>query len=114
MNPARGNESRARSAGAGQSGPRRESGQAAYASTGSSAGGGEGDEHGADRRIPWFLIMVLSYSSAVTLALAWVLLAGRSFRTTEEPARDASPSPGERASKPDDSKAARRPACHSG
>jgi hypothetical protein len=41
------------------------------------------DDHLAESRIPWALIVLMSYSSAVTLALTWALWTGRSFRSTE-------------------------------
>ncbi len=41
------------------------------------------DEHLAESHIPWALIVLMSYSSAVTLALTWVLWTGRTFRSTE-------------------------------
>ena len=41
------------------------------------------DDLAAEPRIPWALIVLMSYSSAVTLALTWVLWAGRSYRATE-------------------------------
>jgi hypothetical protein len=41
------------------------------------------DEPAPEGRLPWTLLMFMSYSSAVTLALTWVLVTGRSFRSAE-------------------------------
>ena len=49
------------------------------------------DDHLAESRIPWALLVLMSYSSAVTLALTWVLWTGRSFRSAESPAASVEP-----------------------
>jgi hypothetical protein len=56
------------------------------------------DDHFADARLYWALIGLMCYSSAVTLALTWVLWTGREFRpaeapvaTTEQPAGESLP-----------------------
>jgi hypothetical protein len=41
------------------------------------------DEHLVESRVPWALLVLMSYSSAVTLALTWVLWSGRTFRSAE-------------------------------
>jgi len=55
------------------------------------------DDHLAESRIPWALFVLMSYSSAVTLALTWVLWTGRAFRPAEPapPAANASHNGGE-------------------
>jgi hypothetical protein len=47
------------------------------------------DDHLAETRLPWTLLLFMSYSSAVTLALTWVLWTGRSFRSAETPPASA-------------------------
>ena len=78
---------------------------AAHVSAGIQESEAEGDDHGADSRIAWFLLVLLSYSSAVTLALAWVLWTGMASRSTERPAARASQSSGEPLSKSAESEA---------
>ena len=48
------------------------------------------DDHHSDSRIPWALLVLMSYSSAVTLALTWALWTGRSFRSAESPPANTS------------------------
>jgi len=50
------------------------------------SGSSSADDHFADTRLYWALIGLMCYSSAVTLALTWVLWAGRGFRPAEAPA----------------------------
>ncbi len=38
------------------------------------------DDQAGDARLPWPLVLIMSYASAVTLALTWVLWTGRSFK----------------------------------
>jgi hypothetical protein len=47
------------------------------------------DDHHGDSRVPWALLVLMSYSSAITLALTWALWTGRSFRSTESPPANA-------------------------
>lgn len=54
-----------------------------------STGSSSADDHFADTRLYWALIGLMSYSSAVTLALTWVLWTGRGFRPPEPPAASA-------------------------
>jgi hypothetical protein len=53
------------------------------------------DDHHSDSRIPWALLVLMSYSSAVTLALTWALWTGRSFRSAESPSANTSQTEGE-------------------
>jgi hypothetical protein len=53
------------------------------------SGSSSSDDHFADSRVYWALIGLMSYSSAVTLALTWVLWTGRGFRPAEAPAAAA-------------------------
>jgi hypothetical protein len=53
------------------------------------------DDHHSDSRIPWALLVLMSYSSAVTLALTWALWTGRSFRSAESPSANSSQTEGE-------------------
>jgi len=46
------------------------------------------DDQPAETRVPWFIHLLLSYSSAITLALVWVLLTGRAFRSAEPATND--------------------------
>jgi hypothetical protein len=48
------------------------------------------DDHHSESRIPWALLVLMSYSSAVTLALTWALWTGRSFRSAEPPPANTS------------------------
>jgi len=41
-----------------------------------------------DARFPWFQVFILSYASAVTLALTWIMLTGRSFRWSDRSVND--------------------------
>jgi hypothetical protein len=41
------------------------------------------DDHLGQSRVRWALLFLMSYSSAVTLALTWVLWTGRALRTTD-------------------------------
>ncbi len=41
------------------------------------------DEIREDARFPWFQVFILSYASAVTLALSWMVLTGRSSRPAD-------------------------------
>jgi hypothetical protein len=51
-----------------------------------SAGGSTSDDDQlAESRIPWALLLLMSYSSAVTLALTWFVWTGRSFRSAGSP-----------------------------
>jgi hypothetical protein len=43
------------------------------------------DDQGAESHIPWGLLLLMSYSSAVTLALTWFLWTGRSFSAPGAP-----------------------------
>jgi hypothetical protein len=69
------------------------------------------DEAAGEARFPWFQVFLLSYASAVTLALTWVLLTGRSLRPSDrpanvsEPAADATPLPAKPIASPIDAKA---------
>jgi len=47
------------------------------------------DDQLAESRLTWFFVLVLSYSSAVTLALFWVLWTGRTFRSAEPTTNDS-------------------------
>ncbi|MFI5457229.1 MAG: hypothetical protein ACHRXM_17425 [Isosphaerales bacterium] len=47
------------------------------------------DDQLAESRLTWFFLLVLSYSSAVTLALFWVLWTGRTFRPAEPTTNDS-------------------------
>jgi hypothetical protein len=49
------------------------------------------DDQFAESRAPWALILLMSYSSAVTLALTWVMWTGRSIRPGGAPAANVSP-----------------------
>ena len=49
----------------------------------------------AESRVPWALIFLMSYSSAVTLALTWVMWTGRSFRPADAPSASVSPADAE-------------------
>lgn len=66
-----------------------------------------------EARFPWFQVFLLSYASAVTLALTWMVLTGRSFRpvdrsaTSSTASSDAGPPPKPNAS-PLDAKALRQ------
>jgi hypothetical protein len=53
------------------------------------------DDHHSDSRLPWALLVLMSYSSAVTLALTWALWTGRSFRSAESPSANTSQTEGE-------------------
>ena len=46
----------------------------------------EDDDQLAESRMTWLFLLLLSYASAVTLALVWVLWTGRTFRHAESPA----------------------------
>ncbi len=46
------------------------------------AGWASDDDSDHESRFPWPLIILMSYSSAVTLALTWVLIGGRSLQPT--------------------------------
>jgi hypothetical protein len=48
------------------------------------------DDHLAEARVPWALLVLLSYASAVTLALTWVLWTGRTSRSADSPPAGAS------------------------
>jgi hypothetical protein len=52
--------------------------------------GSHDDENGADIRTTLLTLLLLSYSSAVTLGLAWVLWAGRSIHPADRPASQTS------------------------
>jgi hypothetical protein len=58
-------------------------------------GSSSADDHFADTRIYWAMIGLMCYSSAVTLALTWVLWTGRGFRPAEAPAAAAEQPAGE-------------------
>jgi hypothetical protein len=64
------------------------------------------DDHFADGRLYWTLIGLMSYSSAVTLALTWVLWTGRGFHPTEAPVAAADRPAGESPPKMVDSRPA--------
>jgi hypothetical protein len=53
--------------------------------------GSDDDESGGDVRGIWMTLLLLSYSSAVTLGLGWVLWTGRSIHPPEERAQAESP-----------------------
>ncbi len=57
----------------------------------------------AETRSAWFFLLLLSYSSAITLALGWVLWTGRSFRPADTSAPSVSRGPDEPGSKSADS-----------
>jgi len=44
------------------------------------------DEVSVEGGFPWFQVLILSYASAVTLALSWIVLTGRSSRSVESSA----------------------------
>ena len=67
------------------------SSDAMHPTTGSSSA----DDHFADSRLYWALIGLMCYSSAVTLALTWVLWTGRGFRPAEAPGATADQPAGE-------------------
>jgi hypothetical protein len=48
------------------------------------------DDTLGEGRFPWFQVFLLSYASAVTLALTWVVLTGRTFRWSDQSASTAS------------------------
>jgi hypothetical protein len=52
-------------------------------------GSSSADDHFADSRLYWALIVLMSYSSAVTLALTWVLWSGWGSRPAEPPVASA-------------------------
>ena len=49
------------------------------------------DDQFAESRVPWALLFLMSYSSAVTLALTWMVWTGRSFRPAGAPAANVIP-----------------------
>jgi hypothetical protein len=53
------------------------------------------DDHLADARLYWAMIGLMAYSSAVTLALTWVLWTGRGFHMAEAPVVNAEQPAGE-------------------
>ena len=53
--------------------------------------GSSDDESAGDGRGFWMQLLLLSYSSAVTLGLAWVLWTGRAIHPAEERGRDDAP-----------------------
>jgi hypothetical protein len=61
------------------------------------------DDHALDIRVSWLIGLLLSYSSAVTLALAWVLWTGGPNRSADEPAAGPSRAGVEPAVKPAES-----------
>jgi hypothetical protein len=68
--------------------------------------GSDDDESGGDGRGLWMPLLLLSYSSAVTLGLAWVLLTGRSIHRAEEAVQaDAPPADDPRVARAFDSAA---------
>ena len=52
-------------------------------------GSSSADDHFGDGRLYWAMIGLMCYSSAVTLALTWVLWTGRVFRPAEAPTASA-------------------------
>jgi hypothetical protein len=57
-----------------------------------SAGGSTSDDDQfVESRIPWALLLLMSYSSAITLALTWFVWTGRSFRSAGSPSTNSSP-----------------------
>jgi hypothetical protein len=46
-------------------------------------------DHLGESRMTWFLLLLLSYSSAITLALFWVLWTGRTLRSVEAPSTES-------------------------
>jgi hypothetical protein len=65
-----------------------------------SAGGSTSDDDQfVESRIPWALLLLMSYSSAVTLALTWFVWTGRSFRSAGSPSTNSSPADVEAAPK---------------
>jgi hypothetical protein len=46
---------------------------------------GSDDDHLAESGIPWFSLLLLCYSSLVTLALTWMFWTGRVFKSAESP-----------------------------
>ena len=71
-------------------------------------GSSSADDHFADGRLYWALIGLMSYSSAVTLALTWVLWTGRGFRPAEHRSPAADRPAGESPPKMVDLEAGRR------
>jgi hypothetical protein len=49
------------------------------------------DDQFGESRVPWALLLLMSYSSAVTLALTWVMWTGRSFWPAGSPSATVSP-----------------------
>ena len=49
------------------------------------------DETLGEARFPWFQVFLLSYASAVTLALTWVVLMGRSFHPSDRATNGSNP-----------------------
>lgn len=62
------------------------------------------DESPDEARFPWFQVFLLSYASAITLALSWILLTGRAIREVERPTNDSvasnDPAPPQKSSAP--------------
>jgi hypothetical protein len=60
------------------------------------------DDQIAESRVRWSLLLLMSYSSAVTLALTWVLWTGRAIRTADSSSSNTSQNEAESVSKPAD------------
>ncbi len=58
------------------------------------------DDQLAESRSTWFFVLLMSYSSAITLALVWVLWSGRSLKSPDSPAANISQGTEEQGSKP--------------
>jgi hypothetical protein len=50
------------------------------------------DDLAGEARFPWFQVFLLSYASAITLALTWAVLTGRSFRPSDRSAASSAAS----------------------
>jgi hypothetical protein len=49
------------------------------------------DDSAGGSQVHWALLVLMSYSSAITLALTWVLWTGRTFQSAETPSSNANP-----------------------
>jgi hypothetical protein len=85
------------------------SGQADPSPPGSQESEAQEDDRLADARVSWFILLLLSYSSAVTLALCWMLWTGRAFLGSEPPATGTSQPGVEHTAKPAESKSSVAP-----
>jgi hypothetical protein len=57
---------------------------------GSAESGSDDDNHLPEPRSTWFVVLLLAYSSAVTLGLVWVLWTGRSLRSGDKASANGS------------------------